>query len=333
MEQTFQNVIDVALIGAGRMGSIHGPNAARHPGLKLKYVVDRHGESARRLSDPFGAEVVALQQVLADPSIGGVLVCSSTDQHLDHVLAAVAAGKAVFCEKPLDLDLDKVRAAGPLLRDARLMLAFNRRFDPHFVALKARVDAGAVGRLESLHLTNHDPAAPPPGFIPTSGGLFKDFTIHDLDLARWLLDEPIVEVFATASCLVDPEIGRQGDVDTARTLLKTASGRLCVISNTRRSGYGYDQRIEAFGSGGMVAAGNLAGDTVHVATEAGLTGTPILPGFLQRYEAAYRAEMDHFAKVVHGLGEPAVGYEAGLQALALAEACDLSVRTGRPVRF
>jgi myo-inositol 2-dehydrogenase/D-chiro-inositol 1-dehydrogenase len=291
VERTFQTAIDVAMIGAGRMGSIHGPNAARHPGLTLKYVVDRQGENARRLAEPLGAEVVALEQALADPSIGGVLVCSSTDQHLNHVLAAVAAGKAVFCEKPLDLDLEKVRAAGPALQDKRLMLAFNRRFDPNFVALKARLEAGAVGRLESLHLTNHDPAVPPPSFIPTSGGLFKDFTIHDLDLARWLLDEPIVEVFATASCLVDPEIGRQDDVDTARTLLKTASGRLCIISNTRRSGYGYDQRIEAFGSRGMVAAGNVVGDTVQVATEAGLTGTSILPGFLERYAGAYRAEM------------------------------------------
>lgn len=333
MEQTFHQEIGVALVGAGRMGSIHGPNAARHPGLKLKYVVDRHGENAGRLADSFGAEVASLEQALADPSVGGILVCSSTDQHLAHVLAAVAADKAVFCEKPLDLDLDKVRAAGAALRGARLVLAFNRRFDPHFVALKARVEAGAVGQLESLHLTNHDPAAPPPGFIPTSGGLFKDFTIHDLDLACWLLDEPIVEVFATASCLVDPEIGRQGDVDTARALLKTASGRLCVISNTRRSGYGYDQRIEAFGSKGMVAAGNVTGDTVQVATGAGLTETPILPGFLQRYAGAYEAEMNHFAEVVHGRCEPLVGYEAGLLALALAEACDLSVRTGRPVRF
>lgn len=333
MAHSFQPIINVAVIGAGRMGSIHGPNAARHPGLKLKYVVDRNGENAHRLANPFGAEVVTLERVLADASIGGVLVCSSTDQHLGHVLAAAAADKAVFCEKPLDLDLGKVRAAGPALQNARLMLAFNRRFDPHFAALKARVDAGVVGRLESLHLTNHDPAAPPPGFIPTSGGLFKDFTIHDLDLARWLLDEPVVEVFATASCLVDPEIGRQGDVDTARTLLKTVSGRLCVISNTRRSGYGYDQRIEAFGSEGMVAAGNIAGDTVQIATEAGLTRTPILPGFQQRYAGAYRAEMDHFAEVVHARTEPAVGYEAGLEALALAEACDLSVRTGRPIRF
>lgn len=324
--------IDVALIGAGRMGSIHGPNAGRHPGMRLKYVIDPRPEAAAVIGDAFGATTVSLEEALADPSIGGVLVCSSTDMHLEHTLAAAAAGKAVFCEKPLDLDLAKVKAAAPQLEKARLVLAFNRRFDPHFVALKAKIDAGAVGRIESLHLINHDPAAPPPGFIPTSGGLFKDFTIHDLDLARWLLREEIVEVYAAASCLVDPEIGRLGDVDTARTILKTASGRLCVISNTRRSGYGYDQRIEAFGSSGMVTAGNVALDTVHSQTEAGGASAPIHPGFLQRYGEAYRAEVDHFADVLHGRAEPLVGYADGLVALELAEACDESVRTGDVVK-
>ena len=325
--------IDVALIGAGRMGSIHGPNAGRHPGMRLKYVIDPRPDAAAVIGDAFGATIVSLEQALADPSIGGVLVCSSTDMHLEHTLAAVAAGKAVFCEKPLDLDLAKVKAAKPQLENARLVLAFNRRFDPHFTALKAKIDAGAVGRIESLHLINHDPAAPPPGFIPTSGGLFKDFTIHDLDLARWLLREEIVEVYAAASCLVDPEIGRLGDVDTARTVLKTASGRLCVISNTRRSGYGYDQRIEAFGSAGMVTAGNVALDTVHSQTEAGGTSAPIHPGFLQRYGEAYRAEVDHFADVLHGRAEPLVGYADGVAALELAEACDESVRTGDVVKL
>ncbi|GAA0650065.1 inositol 2-dehydrogenase [Brevundimonas lenta] len=324
--------IDVALIGAGRMGSIHGPNAGRHPGMRLKYVIDPRPEAAAAVGGPFGAAHVSLDEALADPAIGGVLVCSSTDLHLEHTLAAVEAGKAVFCEKPLDLDLGKVVAAAPKLAKARLVLAFNRRFDPHFVALKAKVDAGAVGRIESLHLINHDPASPPPGFIPTSGGLFKDFTIHDLDLARWLLGEEIAEVYAAASCLVDPEIGRLGDVDTARTVLKTHSGRLCVISNTRRSGYGYDQRIEAFGSSGMVSAGNVAVDMVHAQTEAGSSGAPIKYGFLQRYVEAYRAEMDHFADVLHGRAEPLVGYADGLAALALAEACDESVRTGDVVK-
>ena len=323
--------IEVALIGAGRMGMTHGSNAARHPGLRLKYVVDPRPD-AGAIAAGWGATVAPLAQVLDDPAVGGVLICSSTDQHLAHALAAVAAGKAVFCEKPVDLDLAKARAAAPNFVGARFVLGFNRRFDPHFRALKARLDAGAIGRLESLQLVNHDPAAPPPGFVPTSGGLFKDFTIHDLDMARWLLGEEPVEVYATASCLVDPEIGRQGDVDTARTVLKTASGRLCVISNTRRSGYGYDQRIEAFGSAGMLCAGNVADDTVHTLTEAGALSAPIRPGFATRYAAAYRAQLDHYAEVAQGRVPSSVGYADGLAALALAEACGESARNGRAIR-
>ncbi len=323
--------IEVALIGAGRMGMTHGSNAARHPGLRLKYVVDPRPD-AGAIAAGWGATVAPLAQVLDDPAIGGVLICSSTDQHLAHALAAVAAGKAVFCEKPIDLDLAKARAAAPKFVGARFVLGFNRRFDPHFRALKARLDAGAIGTLESLQIVNHDPAAPPAGFVPTSGGLFKDFTIHDLDMARWLLGEEPVEVYATASCLVDPEIGRQGDVDTARTVLKTASGRLCVISNTRRSGYGYDQRIEAFGSAGMLCAGNVADDTVHTLTEAGALSAPIRPGFATRYAAAYRAQLDHYAEVAQGRVPSSVGYADGLAALALAEACGESARNGRAIR-
>ena len=319
--------IDVALVGAGRMGHVHGPNAARHPGLKLKYVVDPRASTAD-FAARHGASMASLEQVLADPAIGGVLICSTTDQHLGHALAAVEAGKAVFCEKPIDLDLDKVLAAQSRFAGARFLLGFNRRFDPQFARLKQQLDAGAVGRLETLHLINHDPAAPPPGFIPTSGGLFKDFTIHDLDMARWLLGEEPVEVYASASCLVDPEIGRQGDVDTARCVLKTASGRLCVISNTRRSGYGYDQRIEAFGSNGMIRAGNVARDTVHTLTEAGSSAAPIMPAFAERYRDAYRAQIDHFAEVVHGRASSRIGYADGVAALTLAEACAWSAQRG-----
>ena len=325
--------IDVALIGAGRMGQVHGPNAATLPGVRLKYVVDPRPEAADAMASRWGAQVATLEQALADPGVGGVLICSSTDQHLGHALAAVRAGKAVFCEKPIDLDLAKVRQAQPEFRDARFLLGFNRRFDPNFRALKQRLDAGAVGRLEALQLVNHDPAAPPPGFIPTSGGLFKDFTIHDLDLARWLLQEEPCEVFASASCLVDPEIGRLGDVDTARTLMKTPSGRLCVIANTRRSGYGYDQRIEAFGSAGMVTAANEQRDTVVALNEQGVTGAPIYPNFAERYREAYRAQLEHFADVLHGRASAQVGYADGVAALVLAEACQESVRTGAPVRL
>jgi myo-inositol 2-dehydrogenase/D-chiro-inositol 1-dehydrogenase len=324
--------IDVVLIGAGRMGQVHGPNAAGHPGLRLKYVVDPRA-GAEQFAAAHGASMATLEQALGDPAVGGVLICSTTDQHLGHALAAVGAGKAVFCEKPIDLDLEKVRAARAQFEGARFLLGFNRRFDPQFARLKQQLDAGTVGRLESLHLVNHDPAAPPPGFIPTSGGLFKDFTIHDLDMARWLMDEEPVEVYASASCLVDPEIGRQGDVDTARCVLKTASGRLCVISNTRRSGYGYDQRIEAFGSAGMIRAGNVAQDTVHSLTGEGSHGAPIMPAFAERYREAYHAQIDHFADVVHGRAPSRTTYADGIAALVLAEACAWSAQHDQVVKL
>jgi myo-inositol 2-dehydrogenase/D-chiro-inositol 1-dehydrogenase len=296
-------------------------------------VVDLRREASEAMCGRFGAVAATLEQALADRSVGGVLVCSSTDQHLGHALAAVAAGKAVFCEKPIDLDLQKVMQARPRFEGARFLLGFNRRFDPNFRVLRQKLAAGEAGKLESLHVINHDPAAPPSGFIPTSGGLFKDFTIHDLDMARWLLGEEPVQVYTAASCLVDPEIGRLGDVDTARTVLKTASGKLCVISNTRRSGYGYDQRIEAFGSSGMLNAANSHRDTVQTLTESGATAAPIHPGFAERYRDAYRHQIDHFADVVHGRAEPMVGYADGVAALVLAEACEASMRSGNVIHL
>lgn len=325
--------LDIALIGAGRMGQVHGPNAARSPGLRVKYVVDPREDLARALAARTGAAVATLGHALDDPQIGGVLVCSSTDRHLEQSLAALEKGKAVFCEKPVDLDPERARRALPRFEGARFVLGFNRRYDPHFLALKRQLDGGAIGSLESLHIVNHDPAAPPAGFIPTSGGLFKDFTIHDLDLARWLLDEEPIELFTAASCLVDPEIGRLGDVDTARTVLKTASGRLCVISNTRRSGCGYDQRVEAFGSRGMLAAGNPAHNTVRTLTEAGEAVAPIAGSFVDRYVDSYRNQMAHFCEVAHGRAQPRTGFADGLAALVLAQACQASAEGGRTINL
>ena len=309
----------VVLIGAGRIGRIHAGNAARHPRLKLAGVVDPVDAAATSLAREHRVPVTSLEAALADPSVAGVVIASSTDTHLDYSLRAVAAGKAVFCEKPIDLDLARARAAAPALSDARLLLAFNRRFDPNFQALKAKLDSGVVGRLESLQITSNDPSPPPPGYVAVSGGLFKDMTIHDFDMARWLLDgEEIVSVYATGSCLVDPEIGRLGDVDTARCVLVTASGRLCVIANSRRSGFGYDQRIEAYCSGGMVRADNVVETSVQVWNEAGAAADRFRNFFLDRYAEAYRREMDHFADVLDG-APPSVGYRDGLEALALAE--------------
>ncbi|HSV01895.1 MAG TPA: Gfo/Idh/MocA family oxidoreductase [Phenylobacterium sp.] len=324
----------IAQIGAGRMGSVHLRNAARNPRLDLAYLVDPRPDAAE-IAASVGARLASLDEVLADAGVEGLIVAASADAHLALARAGLAAGKAVFCEKPLDLDLATLkRAEAEFIRaKAPLFVAFNRRFDPHFRALAERLQAGEIGELESLQIVNHDPAAPPAHFIPTSGGLFKDFTIHDFDTASWLAPEPFVEVFAWASCLVDPAIAAAGDVDTARVLLRDAKGRLVVISNTRRSGCGYDQRIEAFGSAGMARAGDFGRDSVEVWGEPGAKAAPRHPGFMSRYAEAYRNEMEHFADVLAGAAQPATGYAASVQALALAEAAARSVATGAPVRL
>lgn len=322
----------VALVGAGRIGRIHARNAALHPRLELAAVVDPAEAAADALAGEWAAAVRTLDQVMADPEIVGVIVAGSTDTHLDHSMQAIAAGKAVFCEKPIDQDLQRARSAAPVLDGSRLLLAFNRRFDPNFRALKAKLDGGGIGTIESLQITSNDPAPPPPSYVAVSGGLFKDMAIHDFDMARWLLGEEPVEVYATGSCLVDPEIGRLGDIDTARTVLKTGSGRLCVISNTRRSGYGYDQRIEAYASAGMVCADNVRESTVTMFNEAGSTSDRLQNFFLDRYADAYRAEMDHFADVLAG-AVPVVGYADAVAALALAEAAARSLKSGEVVRL
>lgn len=324
----------IAQIGAGRMGSVHLNNAAQNRRLDLAFLVDPRPDVAE-IAKSVGASVATLDEVLADDSVRGVIVASSTDAHLEHALACLAAGKAVFCEKPLDLDLASLKAAEAHLANpkAPLFVAFNRRFDPHFRALRARIKGGDIGELETLQIVNHDPAAPPAHFLPTSGGLFKDFTIHDFDMAAWLMPDPFVEIFAWASVLVDPAIAEVGDVDTARIMLRDAKGRICVINNTRRSGCGYDQRIEAFGSTGMACAGDVVRDAVQVWRETGAKGAPLHPGFMSRYADAYRNEMDHFADILSGEAQPETAYAASIQSLALAEAAALSAKTGQPVRL
>lgn len=322
----------IALIGAGRIGRIHARNVALSDRLALAGVVDPVAEAAATLAGEWGAPVRSLSEVMDDPSITGIIIASSTDTHLDYSVRAARAGKAIFCEKPIDQDLERARSASGDLSGARMLLAFNRRFDPNFQALKARLDGGSVGALESVQITSNDPSPPPPAYIAGSGGLFKDMAIHDFDMARWLLGEEPCEVYAAGSCLVDPEIGRLGDIDTARTVLKTPSGKLCVISNSRRSGFGYDQRIEAYASGGMVRADNVLESTVQVWNEAGASADRFQNFFLDRYAEAYRREMAHFADILDG-AVPSVGYADGVAALALAEAAAASVKTGGVIRL
>ncbi len=325
-------MFNVAIFGAGRIGQIHARNAAAQPELRLKFIVDPNRAAADALARQTAAEVVDMDAALGDRSISGIIIASATDAHLDQALAAAAAGKTIFCEKPLDLNLERARSAAPQLSGARMLVGFNRRFDPHFAALKAKIESQAIGTIESLNIVSHDPGPPPISYIRTSGGLFKDMAIHDFDMARWLLAEEPIEVFASASCLVDPAIAAAGDIDTARTLLRTEAGRLCVISNTRRSGYGYDQRIEAYGSAGTVRVDNVLMSTVSTVTERGSAGDALQNFFLERYAEAYRREMRHFVDILRDGRTPVAGYRDGVASLVLAEAAALSVLRNAPIR-
>jgi len=327
-------MFNVAVIGAGRIGRIHAHNAIREPRLNLRHVVDPVAEAAEKLASETGAAVATLDEALGDPDVAGIVVASSTDTHLDISRRALAVGKAVFCEKPIDLDLALARAAADALDapGARLFMGFNRRFDPNFANLHARLRAGELGALETLHIVSHDPAPPPIAYVRVSGGLFRDMTIHDFDMARWLLGEEPVQVYATGAALIDPKVAEAGDIDTAKVLLRTASGKICMISNSRRSGYGYDQRIEAFCARGLLRAGNVQETTVEAWSEGGTAGAPLQNFFLDRYAAAYSREMAHFADLITGeASAPGVGYRDAVAALTLAEAALASLNERRIV--
>lgn len=328
-------MITFALLGAGRIGSIHGSNVARHPGATLKALYDPYQPNADKLSAELGCTQMTMDEIFADDEIDAVLICSATDTHADQIERAVASNKHVFCEKPIDLSLARVQdcCASVSKSDRKALVAFNRRFDPNFQLLQQQAASGAIGNIEMVNIISKDPSPPPVEYIKVSGGLFRDMTIHDFDMARFVLGEEIVEVSAHASCLVDSEIAEAGDVDTAMITLKTASGKLANITNTRRASYGYDQRVEIHGSKGMLEAQNVNESTVTAHTEAGVSGPKPMHFFLERYEAAYRNEIDTFIRHLNGeaLGFPTMN--DGLQALLLADASLLSLKEGRTVKI
>ena len=328
-------MVNFALFGAGRIGRMHAENLVLRSDAKLLYVVDPKPEAARALAEPLGAKAADADKVFSDPEVNAVLIASSTGSHADLSIAAARAGKAIFCEKPVDLTLPKVDLCIKEVKKARvpMFVGFNRRFDPSFRELKKRLDAGAIGALEQVIITNRDPGLPELRFLATSGGLFLDFTIHDFDMARWLLGEEPVEVFAWGAVLVDPRVRTEGkDIDTAMLLLRTASGKMCHINNTRRAVYGYDQRIEVFGSKGMLRAANLAPTSVEsFGAQATCADNP-WPNFQTRYAAAYAAELSSFIRSVEKRKPAEVGPEDSRQVLVLAEAALKSSQTGKPIR-
>ncbi|MEM8957320.1 MAG: inositol 2-dehydrogenase [Pseudomonadota bacterium] len=326
-------MIRIGLLGCGRIGEVHARSLSRLPGAQLTAVADAMPEAADRLAGQFGAEARSAEAVIGADDVDAVIIGTPTTAHFEQIHAAAAAGKAIFCEKPIDLSSDRVRACIEAVEAAGVsfMTAFNRRFDPHFATLERRLRAGAIGEIELVMITSRDPAPPPIGYIQNSGGLFRDMTIHDLDMARFLLDEEPVEIFATGSCLVDPAIGGAGDIDTAAVTLRTASGRICQISNSRRATYGYDQRIEVHGAAGMLSAANVAENLVEQAGPEGFIRAPSMHFFLERYEAAYALEMAHFVDaLVHG-ARPRPDAQDGLRAQLLADAAAQSLAENRPV--
>ncbi len=327
--------INVALFGAGRMGKVHGGNAAKLPGVKIKYVIDPVANAAQALAKSIGAEVTSPETALADKDVQAVIITSPTTTHFDFITQSAKAGKAIFTEKPVDLSYERVVAALEVVNKAKVpfMVGFQRRFDPTFRHMKKQVEAGTIGTVEMVRVTSRDPSPPPATYVATSGGLFRDMMIHDFDIARWFLGEEPNEVFATGSCLVDPEIGKLKDWDSAVCVLKTPSGKIAQIENSRRAVYGYDQRLEVFGSKGLVQAGNVQPTMAQVWTAEGIRHEKPQPFFPERYPEAYALEVSHFFDAIAAGQEPEVGGEAGRGSLALADAATKSAQTGQVVKL
>jgi myo-inositol 2-dehydrogenase/D-chiro-inositol 1-dehydrogenase len=319
------------LLGAGRIGKVHAKAVTGNPLAKLVAVADAMAPAAEAIAAQYGCEVRTIAQILAAKDIDAVVICTPTDTHADLIEQFTNAGKAVFCEKPIDLSLNRVKACLSVVRANKgtLMVGFNRRFDPHFKAVRAEIDKGSIGEVEMVTITSRDPGAPPVDYIKRSGGIFRDMTIHDFDMARFLLGEEIAEVSAMAAVLVDPAIGVAGDSDSVQVMLKTASGKMAVISNSRRATYGYDQRIEVHGSKGVVSAENQRPVSIEVANGLGYTRPPLHDFFMTRYTEAYAAEIAAFIDAMGAKKAAAPSGEDGLAALALAEAALLSVKAGR----
>lgn len=327
------NPLRIAVLGVGRIGRMHADYLAhRVDSVELTKVFDVHAASAAEAGDRLGVEVAAsVADALRDVDL--VAICTSTDTHVDLLVAAAEAGVAVFCEKPVSLDLaltDRAIAAVDAA-GVPVHLGFNRRYDPSHRAVRAAVADGSVGRLELLRITSRDPSPPPISYIETSGGIFCDMTVHDFDMARYVAGSEVVEVSAHGAVRVDPAIGEVGDLDTAVIVLRHDDGALTTIDNSRRAVYGYDQRVEAFGSGGMAASTNHRDHSTELSSAGGTATAPMQHFFLERYTASYLAQWD---AVVDGVrsGTTEVTLADGRAALVLGLAAGRSVAEGRPVR-
>ena len=325
----------LAILGAGRIGQVHARAISSSDKADLAAIFDPVADAAQAIATRYGAAVMDVDAIAADAGIDGVILCTPTDLHADQIELFARAGKAVFCEKPIDLDAARVRACLQVVAEtgAPLMVGFNRRFDPHFMALKTAIENGRIGTPEMGVITSRDPGAPPADYIRRSGGIFRDMMIHDFDMAVFLMGGMPTNVMATGAVLTDPQIEALDDFDSATAVLRWADGRQVAISNSRRAVYGYDQRIEIHGSSGMVAAQNDHPVNIEIADAGGFARPPLHDFFMTRYVDAYANEINAFIKsLAHGSASVPVGQD-GLNALLIADAALASAKSGRSVEI
>jgi myo-inositol 2-dehydrogenase / D-chiro-inositol 1-dehydrogenase len=329
-------MLKVAVIGTGFIGSVHAKNIARHPGAELVAVGDANIEFAKKVAAITGARAVNdIAEVFSDRAIQAVLIATPTNTHVEYLEHAAAAGKAIYCEKPIGLDYEEAEKAVRAVRAAGVpvMLGFNRRFDASHAAVKEAVDQGEVGKVEIVQLTSRGPNPPPISYVKVSGGQLRDQTIHFFDLLRWLTNDEPVQVYAIGAALVDPAIGQAGDVDTSIVSLRMASGALCQIDSSRRAAYGYDERIEVFGSEGMVESTrqNSRGLVLYKGRQILKDG--LHPGWFERIEQSYYDAIDAFLKSVEQGRPPSPSLEDGLRAQLIADTATESIKTGQPINI
>lgn len=329
-------MVKLACFGAGRIGQVHAGNAAAHPDVDLAYVVDPlPGDHLDALCARTGARAVDAATVFGDASVDGIVIASATDSHAPLLMRAAETGKAVFCEKPVSLDFATVAAATRAVEAAGIpcMIGFQRRYDPSFRAVRDRIVSGAAGRLEHVVMFSRDPSPPPASYVRTSGGMFRDTAIHDMDMCRFLLDDPIATVYAAGSCLISPEIGAAGDVDTLMITLTTVSGRFAQVVNCRRGPLGYDQRLEALCALEVLHVDNRPATTLRIARPEGALSAPPMNRFIERFADAYRDEMAAFVDLIRHGTPPLTGIRDGFEAQRLVEAAIVSAATGQAVAF
>ena len=331
-------ILKFALLGVGRIGKIHAANMALNPKCRIECIYDIDSSDANKIANIYGGTVaLSPEEAISNPNVDVVYICTSTPTHTEFILSAAKSGKAIFCEKPIDLDIDRVNKCKKELEqyNVPLHIGFNRRFDPSHLSANERKNKGEIGKLEQIIITSRDPSGPSAAYLKVSGGMFRDMTIHDFDLACFILqNDPVVEIYATGDRLFSTEAKEANDIDTAMIIMKSESGVLCHINNSRHASYGYDQRVELFGNKGMLISDNQTFTSVtKYNNESTNSKNPILNFFIERYEVAYKNQLENFANCIINKKPPTVNFDDGRIALIIANAAYESLENKKSVKI